>query len=339
MTRTLIPVIVLCLAAGAFAQAIPAPKVGGYLFFDYSTGQADSPFSIGRIGGLGAGLFLSGQLSDQFGYNLEVRYGDESRVEIDQAWLSFNASQSIRVNLGEFLVPFGKYNQASRPHETLLVNTPLVFEFAYPLRWREIGLQGQANWSWLNVTAYIGNGLAEAASVSEGQQFDDNNANKAWGGRLGLQPDKTIDLGVSYYRGKYDNLGQRSLWLLGADAAWVTQEYQILAEYIKTQNDNPAPFAKGVVEGFYVQMAINYQNFFPVVSFQKVKETDPFHGAGWAPPDTPGAGLSVNRTRWAAGLVYQPVTSIHLKLEYDFNKDQGLTLKENVLSIQAAVSF
>ncbi len=339
MKRTFIPVLVLLLVCGAFGQEATTPKVGGYLFLDYSKGQADSLFSDGRIGGLGAGLLLSGQLSDYFSYDLEARLGGEGRVEIDQAWLAFSTSSSIRVILGAFLVPFGKYNQNGRPHETFLVNTPLIFEFAYPERWRELGLQGQATWTWFNVTAFIGNGLAESDSVAQGQQFGDNNANKAWGGRLGFQPDKTIDLGVSYSQGKYDDLNQRNLKFLGADASWVTQDYQVLAEYIKTQNDNPAPFGKGIVEGFSIQMAINYQNFFPVIGFQKVKETDPFHGAGWVLPDTPGAGLSVNRTRWALGLVYQPAASVRIKAEYDFNKDTGLTLKENVLSVQAAISF
>lgn len=339
LKRTFIPVLFLLCIGGALGQEAATAKVGGYLFLDYSQGQADGPLKDGRIGGLGAGLLLSGQLSNAFSYSLEARLGDKGRAEVDQAWLCFNASSSMRFTLGAFLVPFGKYNQTSRPHETLLVNTPLIFEFAYPQRWRELGLEGQVNWTWFNVIAFIGNGLAEADSVAEGQQFGDNNANKAWGGRLGFQPDKTIDLGVSYSTGKYDNLDARNLTLFGADASWVTQDYQVLAEYIKTQNDNPAPFGKGVVEGFSIQMAINYQNFFPVVGFQKVRESDPFHGAGWVLPDSPGTGLSVNRRRWAIGLVYQPLTSVRIKAEYDFNKDSGLTLKENVFSLQAAISF
>lgn len=353
MKRKLFPVAILTLAlalalAPSASAQFPAqtqtqttlvPKVSGYLFLDFSQGQDDSPFSNGRVGGLGAGFFLTGQLSSQFTYNLEARYSTESQVEVDQAWIAFAASPSIQITAGEFFVPFGKYNEASRPHETLYINVPLVFEFAYPQRWRELGLEGQANWSWLTVKAYAGNGLAEAATVADAQQFGDNNANKAWGGRLGLKPDQTLDLGVSYYQGKYDSLDQRWLRILGADLSWVTQDYQVLGEYVRTRNDNPSPSAQGVVEGFYALVAINYQNFFPMVSFQKVKDTDPFHGAGWAAPDTPGEGIALNKTRWAIGLVYQPVNIVRLKAEYDFNKDSGLTLKENVFSLQVAASF
>jgi hypothetical protein len=347
MKRTLLPILILALAATGSAQFPPqaqtalttGPKLSGYLFFDYSKGEADSPFPEGRIGGLGAGFFLTGQLSVEFGYDLEVRYAGANRVELDQAWLSWNASDAIKVLVGEYLVPFGRYNQNSRPHETLFVNVPLVFEFAYPERWRDLGAQGRVAWSWLNLTAYVGNGLREAAFVAEGQQFGDNNAAKAWGGRLGLKPDPTIELGVSYTQDKYDDPGSRSLKLLGADAAWITRDYQVLGEYVRTTSQNPAPFGKGVVEGFYVLVAIDYQSFYPMVSYQQVRASDPFHGTGWEDPDVPGEGIAVNKTRWAAGLVYQPVNILRLKLEYDFNKDKGLSLRENLFSVQAAVSF
>lgn len=347
MKRTLIPLLVLALAAAGSAQyqlpnetpAVTGPKVSGYLFLDYSKGQADSPIPLGRIGGLGAGFSLAGLLGGQFGYALEVRYSEPNRVEVDQAWMSWNASDAIKVIVGEFLVPFGRYNPNSRPHETLFVNTPLIFEYAFPERWRELGAQGNVTWSWLNLAAYVGNGLREAAFITEGQQFGDNNEAKGWGGRLGLRPDQSIDLGVSYSRDKYDDLGTRSLTILGADGAWVTKDYEVRGEYIRTTAENPAPFGKGVVEGFYALVAINYEGFFPMVSFQRVKATDPFHGAGWAGPDVPGEGISVDKTRWALGLVFQPVNILRLKVEYDLNKDAGLSLKENLFSIQAAIAF
>ncbi len=47
----------------------------------------------------------------------------------------------------------------------------------------------------------------------------------------------------------------------------------------------------------------------------------------------------MNKTRWAMGLVFQPAEILRLKVEYDFNKDKGLSLKENLFSIQAAISF
>jgi hypothetical protein len=327
------------LAAPAAAQGIPAPSVSGYLFFDYSRGQSESVFSQGRVGGLGAGLLFWGDLSQKFSYALEARFDSENRVRLEQAWVAFVPSQSLRFVLGDFLVPFGKYNEHGRPQETLLVHFPLVLEYAYPESWRELGLQASGRIGFLNVAAYIGNGLAEAESLALGQQFGDNNANKAWGGRVGFQPSETADIGVSYYQGKYDDSDSRYLRILGADGTWTTRDFQVLGEYIKARDDNPAPFARGVVEGFFVQLAIKYSDLYLVGSFQKVRADDPFHGPGWAAPDLPGEGLSVRESRWTAGLVYFPLAALRLKAEYDFNREEGPALKNNLFSLQAALSF
>jgi len=339
MTKRLIPILILILAAAGFGQETAAPNLGGYLYFDFSQSQEDGLFSNGRAGGLGAGVFLAGALSGQFSYMLEARLMPENEVKIEQAWLGFSPSKSLRFTLGHFLVPFGRFNQANRPHERFLVQVPLVCERAYPASWRELGLQAWGKSGFLNIAAFIGNGLAESESASGGQQFGDNNADKAWGGRLGVQPDQSLELGFSYYKGKYDALGTRNLTMLGADAAWTTRDYQVLAEYIKADRANPDPWGQGITEGYFVQMAIKYSDFSPVVSYQKVKDNDPFHGPGWASPDQAGAGLALDQTRWALGLIYLPVPNVRLKAEYDFNRETGVALKDDLWSVQAAITF
>jgi len=339
MNKRFIPMAILILASAGLSQEIAAPKMGGYFSFDYSQGQEDGLFKNSRLGGLDAGLVLTGQLSDTFSYTFEARFRSESRIEIEQAWLALRLSKSLNFILGDFLVPFGRYNRANRPHETFLVQRPLVFEKAYPASWRDLGLQVSGKLSFILFAAFIGNGLAEAESPDKGQQFGDNNSDKAWGGRLSVQPDQTLDIGLSYYQGKYDDAGTRKLKMLGVDAAWVTVDYSLSAEYIKTDSANPAPWAKGVTEGFFVQLAIKYKDFSPVVSYQKAKQDDPFHGLGWSSPLEPGAGLADTRTRWALGLIYLPVSNIHLKAEYDFNREIGPALKDDLISVQATVNF
>jgi len=342
MNKNIIPALVLVLALGlpGLAQELQPPKVHGYLSLDFFKGQTDSPYSKGSVEGLGAGLFFLGDLSDQFSYTLEARFKSDSHVEIEQALVTFTASEVFHLSAGAFLVPFGKYNLANRPYETRLIMKPLVMERAYPDSWRELGAQESGKLGFLKAVVYIGNGLAESASVAQGQQFRDNNADKAWGGRLSLQPGQTIDIGVSYYQGKYDALDQRNLKLVGADASWTTQDFQVLAEYIKAENQNPAPFAKGVVEGYYILLAFNYQSFFPVVSYQRVRQDDPFHGPGWAAPDVPGEGLFAKKARWAFGLAYLLTPNFQIKAEYDFNAEpSGPTLKNNLLIVQSVVNF
>jgi hypothetical protein len=342
MNKNIIPalIVVLALAMPGLAQELQPPKVHGYLSLDFFKGQADGAYSQGSVEGLGAGLFFMGDLNEKLSYTLEARFKSDSRVEIEQAWVAYTASEVFRLTAGAFLVPFGKYNAANRPYETRLIMKPLVAERAYPDSWRELGAQATGKLGFLNAVVYIGNGLAESDSVAEGQQFQDNNTNKAWGGRLSLQPGQTMDIGVSYYQGKYDAHNDRNIKLIGVDASWTTRDFQVLAEYIKAENQNPAPFAKGVVEGYFVQLAFNYQNFFPVVGYQRVRQDDPFHGPGWAAPDVPGAGLFAKKARWVIGLAYLLTPNFQVKVEYDFNLEpSGPSVKDNLLIIQSVVNF
>jgi hypothetical protein len=323
-------ILVLCavfVVSGA-ADLSGQVKYGGYLATEFLKGQAQSEFARGSIQNIQAGFLAAGAVSSKLAFSLEVRSKSESLFQVEQAWVGFVPSQVISIKAGMYLVPFGIWNRASRPHETLLIGTPLNLEYLYPASWRDLGLLIEGKIGILSYAAYIGNGLKEADSLPGGQQFSDNNKDKAKGGRLGLDFGQGIQAGASYYTGKYDNLNERSLRLEGADLSWVTDQWEVMAEATKAIIENPESFAEGKSEGYSVWMVMKFATLQPVGSFQKVKVDDPFHGDG----------IALDRSRWTVGCRYILGPHLFLKAEFEWNKETP-KIKDNLVRVQAALGF
>ncbi len=326
-TRAAIAAVLL---AGLALPARAQVKVGGYLALEYLKGQDESSAPHGRIENLLAGFLAGGALADgKFGFAVEARARGVSTFDLVQAWAAYLPSRAINVRGGLFLVPFGRWNRASRPHETLLIRTPLNIEYLYPAFWRELGLLVEGEIGVLNYAAYIGNGLAEADEPWTGQQFTDNNTDKAKGGRIGLSLGPAIQTGVSYYIGKYDELNMRDLILEGADLSWVTALWEVHAEYTKALLENPQPFERGKSEGFAVWTTMNFRGFQAVGSYQQVKYVDAYHGEG----------IDLDRNRWTAGLRWVINATVFIKAEYAWNGEKGTALRDNQFQAQLGLSF
>ena len=332
--------IALTVLLGLLAAALPGQlRLNGYFSSDYTQALGKSSGRASSFGNPAAGLIISGEWTPQFSYVLEARTGSEWKPQIEQAWMGWTYSAAFRVRLGLFLVPFGRVNEANRPYQTMLVAFPYPYGEVFPASWREIGAMLEGQTGMFRYSAYIGNGLAEADTTAHGQQFSDNNRNKAYGLRLAFSLSQELEIGGSYYRGRQDAADARNLVMYGADAAWVTKNVRCIAEYTRADLDNPASFARGRAEGWNIQLGLNLGSISPIVAFAKSKTDDPFHGPGWISADAAGAGILANHNRWALGAAYAPYDNILLKLEYDIQKDTLLNRKDNVLRVQAAVHF
>jgi hypothetical protein len=329
MNKTRIAFAAALLAVLAL-PALGQVKYGGYLSYEYIKGQADSAYPRGSLENLLAGFLVVGKVEQKFGFTIEAQAQGVSNFGVLQAWAGFLPSKTVMVRAGLFLVPFGTWNRASRPHETILIRAPLNLEHLYPPYWRELGLLVEGEVGVLSYAAYIGNGLAETDEPGSGQQFADNNTDKAKGGRIGLIIGDGIRTGVSYYTGKYDDLNMRDLTLEGADLSWVTEQWEIHGEYTKALLENPQPFERGESEGFAIWTSMGFRSVQPFGSFQKVKYSDDFHGGG----------IELNRSRWCAGVRWVLSTTLFIKLEYDWNKEkEAVVLKNNQFQAQLGLSF
>ncbi|MBN2264766.1 MAG: hypothetical protein JW775_03035 [Candidatus Aminicenantes bacterium] len=319
-------------AALVLACALPVSgqvNYGGYLAFEYIKGQAESPYPHGNFENLLAGFLAAGAIGQKFGFTAEVAAHGVDTFALNQAWAAFAPSETFTVRAGLYLVPFGAWNTASRPHETVLVRAPLNLEYLYPPNWRDVGLLVEGRIGVLTYAGYLGNGLAEGEEEIFAQQFRDNNTHKSLGGRIGILAGQAIRAGVSYYTGKYDDQDMRDLTLEGADLSWVTPQWEIHGEYTKALIENPQPFERGESEGWFIWACMSFKSFQPVGSYQKFELTDGYHGGG----------LTIDRSRWTAGVRVVLGPSLFIKAEYDWNKEKLTALKDNQWQVQVGLSF
>lgn len=313
-------------------------ETNGYLSFDYSRNLKNAEKITDTFQNIQLGLIVSGGLSSGIGYLAELHL-TEGKIEADQAWLRFFSSESFRLKLGLYLVPFGKYNLFGRPHETYLIHAPLNIAHSYPVNWRDIGILIEGRIGSLDYAVFAGNGLSEGMNLNLGQQFMDNNVNKGIGGRLSMFLSRSFEAAYSYYRGKPDSENQRNLVLQCVDMTWSTEGFKVQGEYTRGEIENPNGYSKGKTDGYFIQASLPLQKIHPVVSYQKLNYTDTFHGQGFSGLNFPGAGIQLNQRRWAFGLVYLPMPNVLLKLEYDLNKDESIDQNNTTLTLQAALSF
>jgi hypothetical protein len=313
-------------------------KTSGYLSFEYIKGLDQSDLVDGSFRKSQFGLIFSDKIAPRIDYAAEIRLREESRIELEQAWVGFNLSNSLSFKLGLYIVPFGKYNLINRPHQTMLINAPLIVEKMFPPTWRDVGVLLEGRTGNIYYSGYLGNGLFESENLGGSQQFEDNNLNKAKGARLGTALSQSLEVAFSYYKGKYDKANERDLILQGIDLIWSSEGLQILSEYLRGTLQNPENFSEGKIEGFYIQASFESGILRPVVSYQRLKYEDPFHGQDFS-STTPGAGISEEKNRWALGLVYFASENVFLTFEYDINREKDLEIKNNSYSFQVSLSF
>ena len=313
-------------------------EINGYLSLEYIQGQGQHEFQLGTFRNAQIGIILSGEISAKVDYAAEVRT-NQYKIELEESWIRFKPSEAFSLRIGLYLVPFGRYNQFNRPHQTMLILPPLNVEETYPSRWKDLGILADGKMGPFFYSAYLGNGLAEKESLAEGQQFEDNNKDKAKGLRVGIFLSQQLAVGYSYYKGKYDNPGARDLKMQGLDLTWVTKDFQVVGEYSQAKLENPEFYSSGKVEGYFVQVLLDMGRFRPLFSYQRLEYKDSFHGRGFVEPIYPGGGISENKNRWILGFVYYFQPSFFIKFEYDFNREKQVELKNDALVIQAVLSF
>ena len=313
-------------------------KTSVYLSFEYIKGLDQSDLVDGSFRNSQFGLIFSDKIAPRIDYVAEFRLMQENRIELDQAWVGFNLSNSLNIKLGLYIVPFGKYNLINRPHQTMLINTPLIVEKMFPPTWRDMGVLLEGRTGNIFYSGYWGNGLFESENLGGSQQFEDNNLNKAKGARLGTALSQSLEVAFSYYKGKYDEENERDLILQGIDLIWSSEGLQILSEYLRGTLQNPENFSEGKIEGYYIQVSFDSGTLRPVASYQRLKYEDLFHGQGFSSAG-PGTGISEEKKRWTLGFVYFASENVFLSFEYDFNREKDPQIKDNSYSCQVSLSF
>ncbi|MGB8953057.1 MAG: porin [Candidatus Aminicenantales bacterium] len=332
----LVWLLVFALSSFHFCAAL---ETHGFFSMEYLKGQEQSEWAEGSLQNLKGGLIFSGEMAPKLSFALELQFREVHRMEMEQAWVGFIPSDAFHLKIGLYLVPFGKYNQANRPVQTSLIKEPLPIHGAYPSSWRDLGLLLDGRIGFLRYAAYLGNGLQEGEDLRAGQQFKDNNRDKGKGVRIGLLLSQNFEAGYSYYSGKIDSNNERGLALQGLDGTWMTENFELTAEYVRARIENPEPFSQGKADGFFVLFRWILGNLQPLVGYEKWDYQDAVHGVGFTDSLTVGNGILEKKNGWIVGCVYSLSPNFLLKIEYDFNQESNLDLKNNVFQVQAAIAF
>ncbi|MGB9764532.1 MAG: hypothetical protein ACPLZD_04165 [Candidatus Saccharicenans sp.] len=313
-------------------------KFSGYFSFEYLKSQAEGMYPQGTFENLYGGLAASGVISGSLTFLTEVQARSQENFTLRQAYLSFQGSNLFQFKFGLFEIPFGQYNTSARPYQTLTVLRPLVFHF-FPYRWSDLGICWESNYKIIYLSTYIINGLSADEQGYLRSTIKDVNKNKGAGGRLGLRFGEGVELGGSFYRGKYDSAGTKAIQFEGFDLVWVNPEWEVRGEYIKSIYDHPFLNQKMNFDGYYLIVSLVIKKLHPYFSYQKSAVPQ------WVLDDQNGPPLNiflysmVKKRRIAAGLKLDILDNFYAKLEYDWNKEKNISIKDNNLSIQLGFNF
>lgn len=308
-------------------------------------------------------------------FNSEIEYEFGSReIDIEQAFVEWKMRPQFAFRGGIFVPAIGRFNVYHDSNLNLATIRPLINQFIVPTAYRDagIGIRGRIKLPHkvkLTYEADLVNGMRGANADDEatpfsrilGQSsaaepgliaFQAANRRKAVVGRIGLSPITGLEIGVSAYNGRFNNLGEpgQSVTILFLDGSYHRGPLAINGEYGRSNivggipRKSPMPptidpndaesitaLAEFVAErspgqdGFYVEGAYNF-NFTPGFFAERFDE------GGYIAPvfryeavrlDRTIPNFYLNRSRTTVGINIAPSSTVIFKLNYLFNHTFG----------------
>ena len=187
-------------------------------------------------------------------------------IVVEQAHASLKLWPMLNFRAGVLLVPFGNVNTDHFAPKREVVNKPLVSYVVAPSDWTDNGLgfygsqlMGSA---WLaSYEAYAVAGLGSqvnGAGMRDARQpyGADNNGDKALVGRVAISRGSGLVVGLSGYRGAYDDAGQQTLAGWAVDSQARLGRLKLTGEYNEFRADRAAePQAR--LRGYYLRAVLD----------------------------------------------------------------------------------
>jgi hypothetical protein len=328
--------LILILVAASVLKA--QVKFSGYFSFEYLKSQPEGVYPDGTFENLFGGLLAAGTISDRLSFLTEVQLRLEENFSLRQAYLAFQGGKLANIQFGLFEIPFGRFNRRARPSENLTVLRPLVFHF-FPYRWNDLGICWEGNYSIFYYSSYVVNGLSAEQDGYLKTTVKDINKDKGAGGRLGLRFGEGFEVGGSFYSGKYDSDGSKTIKFEGVDLIWVTPEWEVRGEYIKAIYDHPDSDEQNEFDGYYLTVSLTVKSFRPFFSYQSSSVPEYLVDDENAPSLSVFIENMVKKTRLALGFKWEITGNFFAKFEYDWNKEKDVSIKDNALSVQLGFVF
>ena len=206
--------------------------------------------------------------------------GEEIKVEI--ALMDFEIHPLFTLRGGIILSPLGRFNLAHDSPAQDLTDRPLVSTRIIPTALSEAGMgfygavypgaKSRVTYEFYGVNGFTDDvliGDSDGTRIAAGKgNFEDNNNQPAWVGRLGLSPRPAYELGVSFHTGAYNTWKaedlsideQRNLTIVALDwdSRWRSLEFQ--GEFAKATIDVPeeSGIFQASQQGYYAQVNAHF---------------------------------------------------------------------------------
>ncbi len=244
----------------------------------------NNEFQIGQLA-----VDLSSKLSDRVSAAMEIAYGFDEQVDIDEAFVDWNvyrwdgrprynplATVSVGFKAGQFDVPFGLDWRSYRSLDRPLVSIPTVIANTHR-GWNDLGVEMHGELTWANWSAFAVNGFGTSSTLrlpdrplpisliagETGTTSDDVVPTEAYGARFGLVMNEHIEFGTSFAAG-YTDANAQDERLFGVDFTGETEQLELKAEFINHQRNRAD--VKESVFGYYMQGRYNFnERWFGVV--------------------------------------------------------------------------
>ena len=252
------------------------PNIGAY--GTITAGKVNGQDSL--IDGQSFELIISGQPHKRISYFTELEFERAAAVGtsrggevlVEQAYTDIQLTSWMNFRGGILLVPFGNIERDHFAPIREVVSQPLTSYAIAPAAWSDngFGINGRFNLSdsWIaDYQAYVMAGLDDNISTTglrgTRQGFGvDNNNSKAFAGKLSLQNTSGFNIGLSYYKGAYNDSGTKDMTGFNIDFDYKKNWFEILGEY--TDMDIEQELGGDThLDGYYLRNLISLNGLLP----------------------------------------------------------------------------
>lgn len=308
------------------------------------------------------------QIADRFLFEAEIEFGLEegaTETSLEYAQIDYDLTNNLKIAAGKMLLPFNIFSE--RLHPTWINKLPDFppiygpehsFGSAKPILpiANDVGAQIRGTFALKNFwyatgAAFVSQGPRIAAeeegeapggameegpydvpNIAFGNNFEDNNETKMFGGRLGIGLAPYFELNVSAMTADYDSIGQLRLTSYGAHVEGRYRGVELHSEWIHTdqdvtRTDDPSQIGKLKRDGYFAMLDYRYKRWNPVVRWTQI-----FDG------DVSDVTVIEGGRQLALGLDYWLQPSLVLKAEYLINYEEA-DIENNRLAFQWAFGF
>lgn len=327
--------------------------IHGYLDLEYFDNRQRGTSGNSTFDNHHLTLWSGWKISDMVYAKAEIEYehangisegrsaGDRGDIKVETAQIDITPLNNTRFSLGAFIVPFGIEGEAHASPINRLVTRPTVARQIIRGTWTDVGV-------WANQTVpgigelalYMINGDGRNGGVNRDTQGGGNDG-KTLGGRLRFnQLVNGLDMGVSLANGKHDpNNDSRStrfgLHLATDLRQWLSlsRELSLRGEWLFGRDEKGSTVGPvgdkrdARLQGWYLQLVKGLsQDIEAIVRYGQYDEDQ---------------GISDNlKQELSVGLGYKLFSNMKLKLEYQWNMEEGpRRASNNLIAGQAVVNW